>query len=194
MDKKALSLPTKLETPRLNIRKYEKGDGKALFHLLERNSNRKYLKEHIDEATKVKTEEEAENRIKELSNDWTEKIRFVMGIWLNATDQYIGQIWIEPNKWKVPSFELGWFLEQTQQGKGIATEAAKASINFIFDYLNAYKIIVITRDDNIRSSKLAERLGFIKEGHLREHSVKKDGSRVGLYYYGMLKKEKNKSL
>lgn len=189
MNQMLLTLPSRLETTRLTIRKYEKGDGKELYQLLEKNNNREYLIEHIDEAANVKTEEDAEIRVQELSVDWTERKRFVMGIWLKSSGKYIGQIWIEPNTWEVPSFELGWFLERSQQGQGIATEASKAVIQFMFNHLKAHKIIVITRDDNEKSSKLAKRLGFIREGHLREHSIKKDGSRVGLLYYGMLKNE-----
>ncbi|MFX0021408.1 MAG: GNAT family N-acetyltransferase [Candidatus Hermodarchaeota archaeon] len=194
MDKSLLELSSMFETSRLILRKYEKGDGKEFFQLLETGNNREDLIEHIAEATSIKSEEEAEVRIQELSSDWLEQTRFVMGIWLKSSNKYVGQIWIEPNKWEVPSFELGWYLDQSFQGQGIATEAAKASIKFIFENLQAHKIIVITRDDNERSSKLAERLGFHKEGHLREHSVKKNGTRVGLLYYGILKNEWKESL
>jgi len=180
MNQELSELPSRLETTRLIIRKYEKGDGAELFQLLEVNNNREYLVEHIDEATNVKTEEDAEIRIQKLCSDWNTSSRFVMGIWLKSSVKYIGQVWIEPNQWKVPSFELGWFLERTHQGQGIATEAAKAAMRFLFNDLKAYKIIVITRDDNPKSYILAERLGFNKEGHLREHSVKKNGIRVGL--------------
>lgn len=188
MDLKYLKLPTRLETSRLIIRKYQSGDGKALYHLLESNDNREYLIEYIDEATEVMSEDDAEVRIQKLSNDWVACTRFVFGVWLKSFGEYIGQIWIEPYSWKVPSFELGWFLERSHQGKGLATEASKAAIEFIFNSLNAYKIIVITRDDNQKSYNLAERLGFVKEGHLKDHAVKKDGTRVGLIYFGLLKK------
>ncbi|MFX0092692.1 MAG: GNAT family N-acetyltransferase [Candidatus Hodarchaeota archaeon] len=188
MHKLLLELPSRLETARLIIRIYEKGDGTALFLLLESNNNRKYLKDHIDEATTIKTEEGAEIRVRELIADWVARNRFVMGIWLKSSEKYVGQIWIEPNKWGVPSFELGWFLDKSYQGQGLATEAAKAAIQFLFNHLKAHKIIVLTRDDNIRSYKLAERCGFIKEGHLRDHNVK-NGKYFGLFYYGMLKKE-----
>jgi len=43
MDKMLLTLPSRLETNRLTIRKYEKGDGKELYQLLENNNNREYL-------------------------------------------------------------------------------------------------------------------------------------------------------
>ncbi|MHA2233690.1 MAG: GNAT family N-acetyltransferase, partial [Candidatus Hodarchaeales archaeon] len=102
--------------------------------------------------------------------------------------EYVGQIWIEPKKWEVPSFGLGWFQEKTHQGQGFAAEAAKAGIHFLFNHLQAHKIIVLTRDDNVKSSKLAERCGFTKEGHLRDHAIK-NGKRFGLFCYGMLKNE-----
>jgi RimJ/RimL family protein N-acetyltransferase len=186
--KKLLDLPTKLETERLIIRKYKEGDGTALFNLLESNENRHYLRDHVDEATEIKTEEEAELRIRQLIADWISQKKFIMGIWNKTSGLYIGQIWISPSKWKVPSFELGWFLEQTHQGQGFASEAVNAAIQFLFTHLQAHKVIVLTRDDNVKSYKLAERCGFVKEGHLRDHNIK-DGQRFGLFYYRMLKSE-----
>ncbi len=104
------------------------------------------------------------------------------------TNIYVGEIWIEPNKWDVPSFELGWFLGQGHLGKGFATEAAKRSLEFLFHDLGAHKVIVITRDTNHPCIKLAERLGFKKEGHFREARIE-HGTRYGLDYYGLLKTE-----
>ncbi|MFX1497829.1 MAG: GNAT family N-acetyltransferase [Promethearchaeota archaeon] len=193
MDKMSLILPSHLETNRLVIRRYEEGDGKELYQMLERNNNRKYLKEFVDELENIKTKEDAEKNIQELSTFRINRTRFVIDMWLKSSGNYIGQIWIEPNKWEVPSFELGWYVESTLQKQGLATEAAKAAIQFLFKSLKAHKIIIITRDDNRNSYKLAERLGFIKEGHLREHIIKKNGNRIGLLYYGMLKDEWFKS-
>lgn len=188
MHKMLLNLPSRLETHRLIIRNYEKGDGTAFFRLLEKNDNRAYLKDHVTEASTITTEEEAEIRLRELHADSIARTRFVMGVWLKQSGEYVGQIWIEPKKWEVPSFELGWFLEKSHQGQGIATEATKAGIHFLFNHLQAYKISVLTRDDNVKSYKLAERCGFTKEGHLRDHNIK-DGKRFGVFCYGMLKKE-----
>ncbi|MFX0116126.1 MAG: GNAT family N-acetyltransferase [Candidatus Hodarchaeota archaeon] len=188
MHKMLLELPLRLETNRLIIRAYEKNDGAALYWLLEKDDNREYLKDHVSEAVTIKTEEDAEIRLRELNADWSARNRFVMGIWLKTSGEYVGQIWIEPKNWEVPSFELGWFLGKSHQGQGIATEAAKAGIKFLFNHLKAHKIIVLTRDDNPKSYKVAERCGFIKEGHLRDHN-KKSGKRFGLLCYGMLRRE-----
>ncbi len=172
----------------LVIRRYAEGDGQGLYLLLERNDNRNKLAEHVDEATEVRTAVEAEIRIRQWAADWVARTRFVMGICLKPSNEQIGQIWIEPRNWDVPSFELGWFLDSGFWGKGLAAEAANCAMKFIFERLHAHKIIVITRDNNERSYRLAQRLGFHREGHLRECSIK-NGLRWGLFHYGMLRSE-----
>ncbi|MHA1948928.1 MAG: GNAT family N-acetyltransferase [Candidatus Thorarchaeota archaeon] len=183
-----LEIPELLETDNMIIRKYKKGDGKQNYDLFERNNNRELLKEHVDEATDVTTLEDAEIKMREHAAEWEARTRFVMGIWLKDEEQYIGEIWIEPKKWEVPSFELGYFLDSVYQGKGIAYEAAKGALKFLFEDLNAHKVMILTRDTNEKSWKLAERLGFVREGHLRDCSAK-DGKRWGLYHYGLLVSE-----
>ncbi|MGY5881230.1 MAG: GNAT family protein [Candidatus Thorarchaeota archaeon] len=180
--------PGSLETDRLIVRKYEKGDGKDYFALFERNNNREELQEHVSEAKTVKTEEQAEIRIREHEAEWVARKRLVLGVWLKETGECIGQIWIEPDKWEVPSFELGYFTDAGYQRRGYALEASIRSLKFLFEDLHAHKVIIITQDTNERSWKLAERLGFPKEAHFRE-SRTKDGKRWGMLYYGMLKDE-----
>lgn len=180
--------PGSLETERLIVRKYEKGDGKTYFALLERNNNRENLKEHVDEAQSVRTEEQAEIRIREHEAEWVARKRLVLGIWLKETGECIGQIWIEPNKWEVPSFELGYFIDSGYQRRGYALDASIRSLKFLFEDLQAHKVIIITQDTNEKSWKLAERLGFQKEAHFRESRIR-NGKRWGMLYYGMLKDE-----
>jgi len=188
LHKLLLDVPIRLDTERLVVRKYEEGDGRGLYLLLERNGNRELLKENVEEVSSIKTEEEAEVKVRKHSAEWFARDRFVMGIWLKSEDKYVGEIWIEPKKWEVPSFEIGWFLDKGYQRRGIATEAVRRSLKFLFNDLNAHKVIVITRDTNPRSCMLAERLGFRREGHLRESGID-SGKRYGLFYYGMLRTE-----
>ena len=190
MHKLLLEIPSSLETDRLVLRIYEEGDGEHLFALLERGNNRELLKEHLDEAKDVLTLEDAEINVRKHAAEWISRERFVMGVWLKENEVFTGEIWIEPKNWEVPSFELGYYIDQGHTRKGIATEAGRRSLRFLFEDLKAHKVIIITRDTNERSWKLAERLGFTREGHHRESSME-DGRRWGLYYYGMLKSEFN---
>jgi len=183
-----LDLPKQIETKRLIIKKYEKNDGKALLDLLERNDNRSFLIKHVDEASDIQNEVDAEKRVQELSAFWINGDRFVMGIWLKKSNLFIGNIWIEPKNWDVPSFELGYYLDKGYTGQGFATEATRRAVQFIFENLGAHKIIIITRDTNEKSYKLAERLGFEKEGHFKECNIEED-KRFGLLYYGLFRRD-----
>lgn len=187
MHKMLLEIPSHIETERLTMRPYHKGDGNAYFSLI--CKNRDHLREHADDATEIKTEEHAEIRIRELAADWVARTRFVLGMWEKATAASIGQIWIEPDKWDVPSFEIGWFLDKNCQGRGFATEAVNACLTFLFEELHAHKVVVKVRETNPRSMKLAERCGFTREGLLRDHARTGPDSWVGLLCFGMLRNE-----
>jgi RimJ/RimL family protein N-acetyltransferase len=188
---KLLELPERLDAKRVVVRRYKDGDGKALFALLERNDNREFLHANVEEVASIATLDGAEAKVQRHAAEWAKRERFVMGIWLKSEQLYVGEIWIEPKRWEVPSFELGWFLDKGYQRKGLATEAAQRALEFLFSDLHAHKVIMITRDTNPRSVKLAERLGFKKEGHFRECRIE-NGVRYGLIYYGLLKPEFSK--
>lgn len=188
MHKLLMEIPTRLETERLVVRKFEKGDGQALFALVERNNNREFLQASAEEVASLKTETEAEIMVRRHAAEWVGRRRFVMGVWLKDEDRSVGQIWIEPDKWDVPSFEIGWLVDGGYEGMGIAAESARRCLEFLFGDLKAHRVSAITRDTNPRSWKLAERLGFRREGHLRECRVE-NGERYGLLRYGMLSTE-----
>ena len=188
MDPQLLDPPEELDANRLLVRKYSAGDGQGLLTLLERNNNRDFLYPNVEEVATIQNLDAAELKVRRHAAEWDARKRFVMGIWLKKSNIYVGEIWIEPKHWDIPSFELGWFLDRGYQGKGLATEATHRSLDFLFSDLHAHKVIVITRDTNHRSIRLAERLGFKQEGHFREAGIE-DGKRYGLVYFGLLKYE-----
>ncbi|MBE9500990.1 MAG: GNAT family N-acetyltransferase [Chloroflexi bacterium] len=170
------------------VRKYKKGDGQDLFALVERNNNCQFLWANVEEVASLKTKTEAEIMVRKHEAEWVGRLRFVMGVWLKDENKYVGQIWIEPDKWDVPSFEIGWFVDGGYEGMGVAAESARRCLEFLFDNLKAHRVSAIMRDTSPRSWKLAERLGFRREGHLRECRVE-NGIRYGLVRYGMLNTE-----
>lgn len=181
-------IPEKFTTEHTTIRRYQQGDGEAIYALAERTGNREHLSGVADDIAGLKTVDEAEKLARRHRGEWAKRERFVAGIWLNEEDTFIGELWIEPKNLNVPLFEIGWFIDKGHQGKGLAFEAAKAGLGFIFNILSAHKVIAATDDTNTRSYKLAERLGFVKEGHTRESEIK-DGKRFGRLLYGMLQHE-----
>lgn len=62
-----------------------------------------------------------------------------------------------------PGVEIGWRLAFPHWGKGFATEAARASLDFAFQRLNRAEIFAITPTRNLRSRHLMERLGMTRD-------------------------------
>ena len=99
---------------------------------------------------------------------------FVIGHWYfrgygpwvveeKASGRLVGRIgFTNPAGW--PGFELGWTLGRESWGKGYATEAARRALEYAFTEMNRDHVISCIAPDNIRSIKVAERLGEKVEG------------------------------
>lgn len=63
---------------------------------------------------------------------------------------------------------LGYGLTRALQGRGLASEAVKLAINYAFDEIGLHRIETDIDTRNTPSCRLVERLGFQREGLLRE--------------------------
>jgi len=59
-----------------------------------------------------------------------------------------------------PAVEIGWRLSSKHWGKGYATEAAKAAVNFAFNELKLKEIVAFTTINNKKSRRVMEKLGM----------------------------------
>ena len=62
-----------------------------------------------------------------------------------------------------PCVEIGWRLAVPFWGRGLATEAARASFNFGFDALGLPEIVAFATFNNLRSHRVMERLGMTRD-------------------------------
>lgn len=65
------------------------------------------------------------------------------------------------------SCELGYWLSEERQGRGIVTKACGALIGHLFQKKNLNRIEIKVASGNLRSQEVPLRLGFQKEGTLR---------------------------
>lgn len=63
-----------------------------------------------------------------------------------------------------PEVELGYLFDRAVWGKGFATEAASACLDYGFGKLGFREIIAITDLENIASQKVLEKIGFTQRG------------------------------
>lgn len=80
-----------------------------------------------------------------------------------ATGALLGRSGLyNPEGWH--GLEVGWIFAPQHWGKGFATEAGRASIEWAFQVLGADHVISLIHPDNVASIKVAEKCGETLEG------------------------------
>ncbi|WP_342219569.1 GNAT family N-acetyltransferase [Rickettsiella endosymbiont of Miltochrista miniata] len=64
-----------------------------------------------------------------------------------------------------PAVEIAWRLDSQLWGKGYATEAAKAVVDFAFTTLKLEEVVSFTVENNIRSRRVMEKIGMHHTQH-----------------------------
>ncbi len=64
--------------------------------------------------------------------------------------------------------ELGYWVRSDVGGRGYATEAGAALVRFGFDDLGLHRLEIHCGKENLPSIRVAEKLGFAREGEMRQ--------------------------
>jgi RimJ/RimL family protein N-acetyltransferase len=189
MHRLLLDIPTQMETQRMILRCYEAGDGSWYCAMAQRN--RAHLAEYEADnvVMSIKTEEEAEVLVRDLANDWSARNHFFLGAFDKQTGAFVAQIYVGPVSWDLPEFQVGYFADKDHEGRGYVTEAVRAVLAFIFEHLKAHRVRLECDDTNVRSYRVAERCGMVREGHFLESKRRGDGTLGGTFRYRMLRHE-----
>lgn len=83
---------------------------------------------------------------------------------------------------------VGYILNRNFWNQGYITEAVRAVISFGFEKMNLHRIIASCDPENTGSYRVMEKLGMVREGHLREERLFKGVWRDFLLY-SVLEKE-----
>lgn len=182
-----LDIPTEFSSERLYLRRYRPEEDSAVyFQMLQ--ANRDHLREFMPPMMEaVQNDADAENVLHQLAGEWQSHNLFIFGIWEKDSKSYVGEAYLANPDWHVPCIELGYFLVKDKTGRGYATEAAQATIQFAFEQLNVSRVELQCAADNKASQRVAERCGFTLEGRQRQRQHKKDGTLVDRLWYGLLR-------
>ncbi|ABR31666.1 acetyltransferase [Thermosipho melanesiensis] len=125
---------------------------------------------------------------------WYEEINphseksYSFAIELKEIEEYIGGCGIFNINWKNSFCEVGIFLGPEYLSKGYGAEAMKLLVNFIFTEMNLNKVRLSVFSFNKRAIRSYEKVGFKKEGVLREE-IYRDGKYWDVIVMGILKRE-----
>ena len=89
--------------------------------------------------------------------------------------------------------EIGYTLQESYWGKGIASEAARAVLSWALVDLGLAKVWAEADIRNERSWRVMEKVGMTREGISRSHHVIHD-VRTGMVLYSILQEESDNLL
>jgi len=179
----APSLP--IETERLRIRAYTTDDFDSVLGMFGREDVSRYLnwepmnREHVADLL--------QRRLKHAS---MEKAGEGLGLALEerSSGRFVGEVILRWLSEESRQGEIGWSLHPDAQGKGYATEAARALLRLGFEDLGLHRIIAECDPRNVASIRVMERIGMRREADHVESTWLK-GEWVGSTVYAILEDE-----
>ncbi len=167
----------------LELRLFEYNNAEELYYLIDKN--REYLRTWLGWVDKTQNETDALNFIRFTMQSLANNQGIKAGIWYE--NKLVGLIDHHDVNKNSKSVNIGYWLDEDLQGKGIMTKATKAMVDYAFK-IGMNKVEIRVASENKKSGSIPERLGFIKEGVIRSAEYLYD-HHVDHIVYGLLKEE-----
>lgn len=171
-----------------SLRLFDDSDAPELYALIE--ANRAHLSQWMPWAP---------GSTLETTRDFLRQAREQLGrrdgMQLAITDgggAILGTIGYVSVDWRNGSTEIGYWLAESGQGRGIMTRAVRALVDHAFAVWDLHRVVIRAASGNARSRAIPERLGFTAEGTLRA-AGRLGERRVDHVLYAMLAPEWNRS-
>lgn len=168
----------------LTLALLEEQQAADLFHLLD--ANRAYLKQWLPWLDQNEKPEHTAAFIQASLRQFAARDGLACGIRYHGA--LAGVTGLHRIDWSNRRTSLGYWIAETHEGKGIVTRAASGLLDYAFGDLGLNHVEIACAAGNIRSCAIAERLGFVREGVLRQREWLYDHF-VDHVMYGMLSSE-----
>lgn len=114
------------------------------------------------------------------------KTAFLYGIFLEG--KMVGFISYHTIYWQTRHALMGYWIDRGYEGRGIVTKVCRSLLEYGFEELELNRIEIRCAVKNEKSSAIPQRLGFVKEGVLREVEVV-NGKFMDQEVYSLLRRE-----
>lgn len=160
------------------------GDAPRVFALTQRN--REYLRRWLPWVDRTTSVKETEGWVQRSLDQMRRGEGFHTCIeYRGELAGVIGYVYVDPVNRRG---EIGYWLAEDLQGRGIMTRACRRLVEYAFHALELHRIEIRVEVGNRRSRGIPERLGFVQEALLRE-AVFEHGRYADLVMYAQLRKE-----
>ena len=155
-------LPT-IEAGRVRLRRLEENDVDALYEIFSDPEVMRYWSR-----PPMTGRNEAEQLLAEIGESFRSRALYQWGVALGDTNRVIGTCTLFHLDAANRRAEIGYALNRGYWGRGYGHEAIGALIDYAFRTLGLHRLEADVDPRNVASVRALERLGFMKEGYLRE--------------------------
>lgn len=168
----------------IELRIVNENDATTYYGVIDKNRSR--LKQWLGWLDRTNSVEDIKSFIQVGLDGFKAKKVFRFGIYFSG--EFSGIIELQSVDYINRMSEIGYWLADGYEGKGIMSQSVIALMDFAFNTLNLNKIVLEIATKNLKSNKLANRIGFKKDGVLRQNYWLYDHF-VDHNVYSMLKDE-----
>ena len=172
-----------LSSPRLRLREVRDGDAAALFAI---HGDARVMRYWSYPAWTELAQ--AEQKIADIQRQRREEDILIWAIADATSDLLIGSSAVFYLNLEQGRAEIGYSLHPDWQGHGLASEALQLVLGYAFNNLGLRRIEADIDPRNLPSCRLVERLGFVREGLLRER-WHVNGELCDSAIYGLLRQD-----
>lgn len=159
-----------IETARLRLRPFTRGDVDAVFAYRQREDVARYL---FDEPmTRESCAEAVQARVGQIGFE-KEGDKIFLAVERLDDLAMIGEVSLILRSMEARQAEIGYIFNPDFHGRGYATEASRALLGLGFGQAGMHRIYARCDARNQASAKVMERLGMRREAHFREHLLVK---------------------
>lgn len=176
-------IETELHTDRLVIRPLQDDDAQDLFQIFSDPEVMRYW------SSKPWTSlEQAHEKITLDRTALESGESLILGVERKQDHRLIGTCSLFEMNWQCRRAEIGYVLKSSEWGQGYMNEALHALLDFGFQDMNLHRVEADIDPRNEASERILQKLGFTKEGLLRERWIV-DGEITDTGFYGLLSRE-----
>lgn len=174
---------TAIRTKRLELRPFGSEDAQDLFSIFSDPKVMRYWS-----STPWTSLDQANEKIKLDLKALEENESLILGIERLEDNRVIGTCSLFEFNWQCRRAEIGYVLGSKFWGQGLMNEALHGLLDYGFGELNLHRVEADIDPRNEASEKILQKLGFTKEGLLRERWIV-DGEITDTGFYGLLSRE-----
>lgn len=168
-----IPVPEQVVGPRFRLRPYLPEDAPALYEAID--ESREHLAPWLPWVDRHTSPDDSREFVARARAWWLLRQDLIVGIFECEGGRLLGGSGLHRINWDIRAFEIGYWLRRTAEGQGYMRETVQLLTRLAFDTLEANRVEIRMDPRNVRSRSVAEKLGFVLEGTLRNSMADPQG-------------------